>query len=169
VTRTLVLGMGNPYLRDDAVGIVLAACMRERFGDAPGVTWIEKCSAGGLNVLDLVAGHDRLVVLDSIKAGGAPGDWYRFDGRALRETLNLRNVHDTNLATALELGRRLGMRVPDDREVHVIAVEIADDLTFGERMTEALVARFCRCADDIAAEHAPLLAPRGAAAAPCGT
>ena len=52
--------------------------------------------------------------------GGTPGTWYRFDAGALRETMNLTNVHDTNFATALELGRRLGMRVPaDDREPHL--------------------------------------------------
>ncbi len=69
----------------------------------------------------------------------------------------LRNVHDTNLATALELGRRLGMRIPADREVHVFAVEIGDNLTFAERMTEALESRFPEYASEICGEVAPLL------------
>jgi hydrogenase maturation protease len=161
VGQTLVMGMGNPYLRDDAVGIRLAAFLYRQLGRTSGVSWLEECSAGGLEILDRVAGHDRLVLLDSIRAGGEPGSWYRFDGRSLRETMNLRNVHDTNLATALELGRRLGLRVPGDEEVHVFAVEVEDNHTFDAAMTEALEERFPEYASEICAEVASLLgAPR---------
>jgi hydrogenase maturation protease len=153
--------MGNPYLRDDAVGIRLAAFLRRRLGEVPGLSYVGECSAGGLEVLDLVAGHDRLVLLDSIKAGGPPGCWYRFDGGALRDTMNLRNVHDTNLATALELGRRVGLRIPADREVHVFAVEVEDNLTFDERMTDALEGRFPEYASEICGEVASLLGATG--------
>ena len=38
VVRSLVVGMGNPLLRDDAVGIRLAAFLRGRLGEAPGST-----------------------------------------------------------------------------------------------------------------------------------
>jgi hydrogenase maturation protease len=163
VARTLVVGMGNPFLRDDAVGVRLAGFVRGALGEAPGLHYVEQCSAGGLEVLDLVAGHDRLVLLDSIKAGGPPGGWYRFDGSALRETMNLRNVHDTNLATALELGRRLGLRIPADGDVHVFAVEVEDNCTFDERMTDAVEERFPEYAAEICAEIASLL---GASASP---
>jgi len=161
VIRSLVVGMGNPLLRDDAVGIRLAAFLRGQLGDAPGLSYVEECSAGGLEILDLVTGHDRLVLLDSIKAGGSPGSWYRFDGGALRETMNLRNVHDTNLATALELGRRLGLTIPAEGEVHVFAVEVEDNLTFDERMTDALEERFPEYASEICGEVASLLGATG--------
>ncbi len=155
--RTLLLGMGNPYLRDDAVGIRLAEAVRRRVGEREGLTYVEECSMGGLHLLDLASGYDRLVVLDSIRAGGPPGAWYRFDGRALRETMNLGNVHDANLATALELGRRLGLRVPAEEEIHVFAVEVEDNLTFSERMSAPLEEAFPACAEEIGAEVADLL------------
>jgi hydrogenase maturation protease len=155
--RTLLLGMGNPYLRDDGVGIRLARFVHGRVGAVPGLTVVEECSLGGLNVLDLVAGHERLVVLDSIRAGGPPGGWYRFDGRSLRDTMNLTNVHDANFATALELGRRLGLTIPAEDDIHVFAVEVEDNLTFSERMSEAVEAAFPACADEICAEIAELL------------
>jgi hydrogenase maturation protease len=158
VPGTLIIGMGNRYLRDDAVGIRLADYLRRRLGARPGLAWEGECSLGGLGVLDLVTGHEQVVLLDSIKAGGAPGDWYRFDGGALRETMNLASVHDANLATALELGRRLGLRVPADGAIHVFAVEVMDNLTFGERMTEALEDRFPEYAAQICAEVETLLA-----------
>ena len=151
--RTLLIGMGNPILCDDAIGIRLAQVIGERLGAREGLDVIEECSVGGLNLLELVSGYQRLVVLDSIKTtDGAPGTWYRFDATSLRETMNLRNVHDTNFATALELGRQVGMQVPDDTDNHVFAVEIGDNMTFSEEMTPELEAAFPELVDEIFAE-----------------
>ncbi|HEY3450592.1 MAG TPA: hydrogenase maturation protease [Myxococcales bacterium] len=155
---TLLVGMGNPILRDDAVGVRLAHDVAARLGAVPGLDVVEECSVGGLNLLEVVKGYDRVVVLDSIKAGGQPGHWYRFDGTALRATMNLRNVHDVNLATALELGRRLGMHVPTPEEVHVFAVEVLDNFTFDERMSEPVEAGLAECSREIAREISVLLA-----------
>ncbi len=156
--KTLIVGMGNPILCDDAVGIRLARDLHEKLGPRDGVDVIEECCVGGLNLLDLVTGYDRLVVLDSIKTtGGRPGTWYRFDGRSLRETMNLANVHDANFATALELGRRMGHRVPAEAENHVFAVEISDNLSFSEELTPELQAAYPGLAAEIGAEVQALL------------
>jgi len=157
-TRTLLVGMGNPILCDDAIGIRLAQAIGERLGAREGLEVIEECSVGGLNLVELVSGYDRLIVLDSIKTeGGVPGTWYRFDATSLRETMNLRNVHDTNFATALELGRQVGMRLPQDTDNHVFAVEIGDNMTFSEEMTPELEAAFPELVDEIFAEVERLL------------
>lgn len=137
--RTLLLGMGNPILCDDGIGIRLARHIGSLLGATPGLVVEPECTVGGLNLLELVAGFDRLVVVDSIKTrGGRPGDWYRFDGAALRETMNLSNVHDANFATAMELGRRMGMHVPGEADIHVFAVEVRENLAFGECLSREL-------------------------------
>ncbi len=148
--RTLILGMGNPILSDDAIGIVLASALKPQLQDMPGVDVVEECCVGGLNLLDVLAGYDRLIALDSIKTiGGVPGAWYAFDATALRETMNLRNVHDANFATALALGRHMGMHLPDDRGCHVVAVEIADNMTFSESLSPALEAALPKLTADV--------------------
>ncbi len=88
---------------------------------------------------------------------GAPGTWYAFDARSLRETLNLRNVHDTNFATALQLGRTMGTALPADDEIRVFAVEVADTATFSETMSDALEAAFPELVSEIGAEVEALL------------
>ncbi len=137
--RTLLLGMGNPILTDDSVGVRLARDLGRELEGTPGLDVVPECSVGGLNLIEVLAGYDRALVLDSIRTrGGRPGDWYRFTAAALRETRNLRNIHDANFATALALGRRLGHPLPSDEEIHVFAVEVADDATFGESLSPAL-------------------------------
>lgn len=156
--RTLLLGMGNPILSDDAVGIRLAEGLGRRLRPRPGLEVREECCTGGLELLDVVAGFDRLIVLDSIKTtGGRPGDWYRFDGTSLRETMHLNNVHDANFATAMELGRRMGVHVPGDEDIHVLAVEIEDNLTFSERLSPGLEAVLPELVDEMHQEVWALL------------
>jgi len=145
--RTLVLGMGNPILCDDAVGIRLVRDLRSRLETVPeavpDVDFIDDCSVGGLNLLDLVMGYDRLVVFDSIRTSeAAPGRWHEMTGETFRETMNLGCVHDANFTTALELGRQIGAYLPTPDNVHIFAVEIADNTTFSESMTPELEAAY---------------------------
>jgi hydrogenase maturation protease len=150
--------MGNPILCDDAVGIRLARAVAERLGPREGLDVVDECSVGGLNLVEVMAGYDRVVVLDSIMTeGGVPGTWFTFDAGALRETLNLRNVHDVNFATALELGRTMGTPLPADECIRVYAVEVDDTVTFSETMTPGLEAALPELADEIGAEVEALL------------
>jgi len=160
--RTLVIGMGNPILCDDAVGIRLAREMRARFDETPGtgadVDFIEDCSVGGLNLLDLVIGYDRLIVFDSIRTPGeTPGNWHAMTGATFRETMNLGCVHDANFTTALELGRHMDACVPRPEDVHIFAVEIVDNTTFSEHMTPQLEAAYGDFSPEIVREALALL------------
>ena len=137
--RTLLLGMGNLLLADDAVGIRLVGDFSRRLGNVTGLEIIEECTAGGIDLLQIIEGFDRLLLVDGIKTReGVPGNWFRFTAERLRETIHLANIHDANFATALSLGRRLGMKLPPDPEIHVFAVEVLDDFTFSEKMTDSL-------------------------------
>ncbi len=135
--------MGNPILCDDAIGIRLVRHFKKELQNISGLDIVDDCSLGGFNLLEIIEGYDRLLVIDSIRTIGAvPGSWHYFTADRLRETMNLNCVHDANFATALELGRRLGMHLPLDRDIHVCAVEIRDNRTFSERMSEELEQRF---------------------------
>lgn len=155
--KTLLVGMGNPILCDDAVGIRLARYCNSRIGRVPGVTVCEECSVGGLNILEVLSGFDRVVILDSIKTTmSRPGYWYRFTGESLHATMNLNNIHDVNFATALELGRRLGMALPEDKDIHIFVVEVMDNITFAEQMSEPLEQHFLTYAEEIYEEIAEI-------------
>jgi hydrogenase maturation protease len=157
--RTLLLGMGNPILSDDAVGVRLARDFKERLAGHPGLEVVEECSVGGLNLIDVLRGYERAIVLDSLATEeSVPGAWHRFDDDALRETAHLTNLHDANFATALELGRRIGVPLPEPGRIHIFAVEVEDNATFSERMTPALEAAYSDYAPAILAEVQVLLA-----------
>ena len=131
--KTLVLGLGNPILTDDGVGIHVVRALAGRL-NRPDVEVAEAC-LGGLRLLDVVVGYDRIILVDAIQAGGQAGQVYRLGPNELPSTLHAASSHDLSLSTAMELGRRLGMVLPEDEAITILAVEVEDVITFGETCT----------------------------------
>ena len=128
--KTLVLGLGNPILGDDGVGFRVVQSLRDKV-DSEGVTIIE-ASTSGLGLLDLLTDYDEAVIIDAIQTdGGRVGEVYRLEARDFDATKHTASPHDINMATALELGRRLKLHVP--QRISIIAIEIPDALTFSEK------------------------------------
>jgi hydrogenase maturation protease len=135
-TRTLLLGLGNPILSDDGVGIRVALAIEAELGRDTAVDVVD-ASVGGLGLLDLVTGYDRLIVIDSIKQrGGKPGEVYRLELSDLDRTIHSSNAHDTNFATALEFGRQCGLPIPE--EIVIYAIQIHENTEFGEDLTPSV-------------------------------
>jgi hydrogenase maturation protease len=138
--KTLMLGLGNPILTDDGVGIHVVRAAATQCSAANGVTFAE-ASVGGLRLLDLLAGYDRVILVDAIQThAGRPGDIYQLSPADLQGTLHSSSTHDLSLPGALALGRALGTSLPGDEAIVFIAVEVEDILTFGETCTPAVTA-----------------------------
>lgn len=147
--RTLILGVGSSILADDAVGIVVARRLGERLGTRDDVD-VAVNEEAGFSLLEDSLGYDRLVVIDSVLAGGEPGRVERLGLSDLGRTIHANSPHGLNLATVMEFGRRQGLDVP--KEVVIYAIAIADALAFGEELTPALAARVDGIVAAIAAE-----------------
>lgn len=147
--KTLILGLGNPILSDDGAGPAVARELESRLD--PREATIAEASLGGLNLLDLMVGYDRVIIIDAIKTeGGRAGQIYRLDPAALAATRYAASPHDVNLVTALELGKRLGLSLP--QKIDIFAIEVDDTGTFSEACTPAVAAAIPACAAMITGE-----------------
>jgi hydrogenase maturation protease len=148
--RTLILGLGNPLLRDDAVGLRVARELRPALiGRADVEVGEETC--GGLRLMERMVGYDRAILIDAIRSGRPPGTVLAVDPRQI-PTQHSASSHDVTLPLALALGRRSGARLPSDDQLRVIAIEAEDVETFGEDMTAAVEAAVPRAAARVLAE-----------------
>ncbi len=147
--RTLVLGLGNPILSDDGVGIRVAGAVQSKV-NRPDVTVLE-AGVGGLDLLDLLIGYDRVIIIDAVQTGeGKPGQVYRLGPDAFQATRHASTPHDVNFATALELGARLGLDLP--REIIIFAVEVKDVTSFSEQCTPEVARAVSACVDMVIGE-----------------
>jgi len=136
--KTRIIGLGNSILKDDGVGIYavrkLQRCLEEAHLDTN--IDIVETEVGGFSLMELMAGWERVILVDSIQfAGLEPGTVARIQPGDLHTSLRLRSVHDIDLPTVLELGRRMGLSMPG--EVTVFGIQAEDALTFGESLTNA--------------------------------
>jgi hydrogenase maturation protease len=149
--KTLVLGLGNPILTDDGVGIKVVHALESRVDDSQ-VT-LHESSLGGLNLLDILVGYDRAIIVDAIQTReGTTGNVYHLKSDDFEPCLHMSCAHDVDFATALELGRRLELRLP--RDITVVAVEVQDVTTFGEECTPVVQIAISTAVDMVVQELA---------------
>ncbi len=137
----IVVGLGNPILGDDGVGIQVVRALAARLAPRPDLTLTE-ASVGGLRLMELLVGYERALIVDAIHTGRAvEGTVHEFPVDALRAwcpTRHSASAHDMDLLTALAVGRQLGLPLP--AEVHIVAVEIRPVDAFDERLSPRVAA-----------------------------
>ncbi len=147
--RTLVIGLGSPLLTDDSVGLQVARRLSPLLAGRPDIDLVEDYR-GGLQLMERMTGYDRAVIVDAIVTGGEPGTLHLL-GPGDIPTQKSASAHDVNLPTALELGRRLGVRLPADADILLVGVEAEDILTFSERCTPKVEAAIPRAVEAVLA------------------
>lgn len=134
----LVLCLGNDVLSDDAFGPAMEGRLRAR-GHVDDKVEIIFAPLAGLELLDLLAGRSKVLIVDSIVTErSAVGFIHFFPMGMLAPSKNLTSSHQISLPTALELGRQFGYDMPG--EIDVLAIEAEDVETISEEMTPSVVA-----------------------------
>lgn len=132
---TVVVGLGTPYLTDDAIGLIAARRLACHL--PPTQVAVRECSWGGLTLMDTLQGFQRAIVIDAIADDAAPpGTIRELPVDEAIPTVRATGYHDLNLRDALAFGRALGVVLP--REIVFFAVEAEDTTTFGETPTAAV-------------------------------
>jgi hydrogenase maturation protease len=147
MTKTLVLGLGNPLLTDDAVGLHVARELRARLGNRPDVE-VDEDYHGGLRLMERMIGYDRGIVVDAIRSGDDPGTVHRLSDDSF-PTQHSASAHDASLSTALALGRTLNAHLPKAGNVLFFGIEAADVTTFGECCTPEVEAAIPRAVEAV--------------------
>ena len=135
--KTVIIGLGNPILTDDSVGIKVARELNSLRGKRYELRDIDvkEVYAGGIRLMDEMIGYERAVIVDAMVTGNAvPGTIRQMSLSDVLMTKNIISSHDTNLFTAIEMGRMLGLPLPS--EIKLWGIEAEDTGTFGEDLTE---------------------------------
>lgn len=112
--KTIVIGLGNPILSDDSVGIKAARALAPLLEGAAHVQVME-LYGGGLRLMEAMAGFEFAIIVDAMVTGRyTPGTVLEIGLDEIPGTRNLASGHDTGLYEAMQIGRALGLSLPDD-------------------------------------------------------
>jgi len=152
--KTLVLGLGNPILTDDGVGVRVAEAVRAALPPTAAIE-ISEASVGGLELMERLLGFERVILIDALHGSRyrQPGAIHRMtldDLRAISPTQHSASAHDTSLVTALDLARRMDFALP--RELIIFAVETENIVDFNEEPTPAVAQAIPKVTEMVLAE-----------------
>ncbi|MBC8868486.1 MAG: hydrogenase maturation protease [Planctomycetes bacterium] len=145
--KTLVIGLGNPIVSDDSVGLRVAERLKVVLGDRDDVH-LTQDYWGGLRLMERMVGYDSAIIVDAICTGGAPGTIHHLALDSI-PTQRSASAHDVNLPTALVFGRRAGLSLPADDDIRLVGIEAEDVINFGERCTPAVEAAISRAVEEV--------------------
>jgi hydrogenase maturation protease len=135
--KTLILGLGNVLLTDEAVGpVVVGRLAAESEGD-PDLRFLD----GGTLSFTLavpIEECERLIVVDAAALGEPPGSVRVFEGEAMDRQLSrhAKSVHEVSLADLMDMAR-LTDRLPPRRALIGIEPALVD---WGDGLTAQVAA-----------------------------
>jgi hydrogenase maturation protease len=105
-----VIGVGNPWRGDDAVGLVVAQRLRT---ELPETVDVLEREGEPTSLIDAWDGADAVWLVDAVSSGAPPGTVHRLDARdELPAELFRASTHHLGLAEAVELARAVGRLPP---------------------------------------------------------
>jgi hydrogenase maturation protease len=133
--KTIVLGVGNPILQDDGVGLHVIEALRNQV-KSPNVT-VETASTGGMNLLDMIRGYEKVILIDAVKRQDSPpGEVKRFELSDLH-SVHSSNPHDVSLSEALQLAKQIG-ETPLPSDIILIGITVHNTYEFGEQLSSTV-------------------------------
>lgn len=107
----LVIGVGNVYRGDDAVGRIVAQDLKREMPDC--VNTVEK-GGDGMALMESWEDADTVILIDAVHSGALPGTIHRFDAHAqpIPATYFHYSSHAFGVAEAVELSRALNQLPP---------------------------------------------------------
>ena len=115
----MVLGLGNLLFSDDGLGVHAIDCLRQDQRVGSGVTLLDG-GTQGLNLIPHIWGFPRLLVIDAVDVGEAPGTVVRFEGSVLDGLPGKPTVHQLGFADLMVAMKLLG---DSPEEVVVLGVQ----------------------------------------------
>ena len=131
-----VLGVGNPIMGDDALGLELLRRVGAECPD-PRVEYVDG-TTGGMELLPVVTDAERLLLLDAV-AGPVPGAVVRLGGDQVRRMLAAKlSPHQVGLLDVLSAARLLGREPSEVVVVGVTPESIAIQIGLSPAVAAAL-------------------------------
>ncbi len=142
--KKLIIGLGNEYCGNDALGIIIARKLKNIMAD-----WDLKTGAfSGINFLEEIEDYDWIVVIDSLYRPDVPdGEVIELKIEDFAGVKSFSYMHSLNFASAIELGRHLELKLPENIRIFGITVNKKGDI--GQEIEESLKAKIKAIVQDI--------------------
>lgn len=150
--RIAVIGIGNVLTGDDAVGPTVVRMLEAAF-EAPDDVLVLDAGTPGLDLTAYLADLEGVILVDSVRAKGAPGELrvYGLEELLARAPVLATSPHDPGLREALLHAQFMGVAPRVARLVGVIPAAVETGIGLSAPVRAALPAALGRVREELAA------------------
>lgn len=127
--KVIVIGIGNPFLKDDSVGLKVV----EEVGKKLKVN-VDFLTNTDFDVINKILGYDVAIIVDAIKKFNNVGNIHVFDVDDLFKGYKFSGTHSIDLATSIKIGYEI-FHDEMPKYLKVVAIEV-EDIDFGYECSE---------------------------------
>ena len=102
--RLAVIGVGNPLVADEGVGIAVIEELGKR--DLPDSVELVDAGSAGMSLLHIIKDYDAVIIIDAADFGGEPGEVRTFTPDEVRSVKAMRRESRKDKRKRRKRGRR---------------------------------------------------------------
>lgn len=150
---TIVIGLGNPLMTDEGIGVLLVQKLTQKFEQSPLISAnieFHDGGTGGMNLLYKIENREKVILIDCAKMGEKPGTLRRFTPDQVRTIKQLGHfsLHEIDILKLLDLAAQFDTA---PRQVVIFGIEPAS-LDLGNNLSPTLQSQFDNYLNTIFAE-----------------
>lgn len=132
--KVLILGIGNILHKDDGLGAFIVNEIDASIKDLP--EYVEVADGGtlGYDLLPLMSGREKIVIVDALKVDDIPGSIYRFPAKHLTDNNNKFSLHDMGVKKIIDMLTLSG----EEPEIEIIGIVPEDINSFEIGITDSV-------------------------------
>lgn len=141
----LVLGIGNILHMDDGVGPHVVNSLAEERPDLAEMADIVDGGTAGFDLLPLMSGRRKIIIIDALKADDKPGSIYRIPGAYIGGAGNGLSLHEAGVRKMLDMLYVMG----ENPEVELLGIVVEDISSLEIGLSESLKNSLPRAVEEL--------------------
>ncbi|NPD88421.1 MAG: hydrogenase maturation protease [Asgard group archaeon] len=139
--KIALIGLGNPIVGDDGVGIKVVDFIQKTLSLPSSVEVIGDVSVGGIGLVELFKGYDKIILVDSIQTRNyQKGTVVELKPDDFASALHISDYHNMDFFTALEFCKQVHDDIPED--IIILGIEIINVMEFNDELSKELKSKF---------------------------
>ncbi len=121
--NVLILGIGNILQSDDGLGVHIVNHITRNIKLPDGVEVIDGGTAG-FDLIPLMAGREKIIIVDALRAEDEPGSIYRFKPENAVKSRASISLHEIGITEVIDMLRLLG----ENPEIEIVGI-VPEDIS----------------------------------------
>ena len=133
------MGIGNTIRGDDGIGIYIAEEIKKKLVNKKNNVTVISTETAGLNLLDLIVGYSKLIIVDSIQvsSNNELGHIFKLEVNQINSSNSHFNSHDIDFSKLFKIGKKFKIKLP--KEIKIYGVGISSVKGFKQRCNPQLI------------------------------